>query len=420
MIPTKNIFTKEKRNISDLIIHPIINKIGYLRPDDLYISDLKYFGTFKPVIITDANQYITLPEYIDAARQIGSDEIDVLVIKNTNDTDLLRLINFESRLNYQGNKVALFNIISILEWNLWNTASGRIWKDELPGNNINEKIGRLVGYKPSSISMIKYVGKINPKLLECIDDPESTLNFTQVNNMLQNKISDKEILKLSKPKLKTKQKIKKKKGKTYDGILKREVPKKNFIQELFYTALTGINSNAVVLLGPTPERIFTLLRKHILGIQNKTWSYEMNPVTLKAQVDDIADEDIILVKTNVINAYPERFMDIDLMCRWDNAQPVLKTLLEKQKNSFPNDKKAFLFSMSIMGETDTQYIALVKRIVKYLLDIEADVYEEIISFNDGENDLTIKKYKIIHNEIHNIKAYYYYDSSSMLTFSIEY
>ena len=36
------------------------------------------------------------------------------------------------------------------------------------------------------------------------------------------------------------------------------------------------------------------------------------------------------------------------------------------------------------------------------------------------SDLTIKKYDFLHDYPHKIKAYYYSDTSSMLTFSIEY
>ena len=111
-------------NIASLKNHILVESMGYLKPDDLYISDVEALGIYKRPIVTEDNFVLTLPDYIDAARKLGVTDIEVLVIIGATSNDLIRLINFESRPWYRASKSLLYKAIKVLQKHLWNTAEG--------------------------------------------------------------------------------------------------------------------------------------------------------------------------------------------------------------------------------------------------------------------------------------------------------
>ncbi|MFA6151021.1 MAG: hypothetical protein WC716_06865 [Chitinophagaceae bacterium] len=176
---------RENRDLISLSAHPIVQALGYIRPDDLYIGELKYFGLIKPVIITDDDYYISNPDYIDAALQLGEKNIDVVVIEGASINDIIRLINFESRLAYRASKTLLYKIIKVLQEHLWNTPEGRVWAETIEGENIDKKIGLIVGYSGSTVALVKSIGKKDPTLLDRIDDPDGDMTLTKAMNQLK-------------------------------------------------------------------------------------------------------------------------------------------------------------------------------------------------------------------------------------------
>ena len=180
---------RESRDVASLSIHPLVLEIGYIRPDELFLSDLRHFGLYKPVIITDDGFCITMPDYIDAAKQNGEKDVDALVIKGATYNDLLRLINFESRMSYRASKTILFKTIRLLEKHLWNTEEGKEWAKELKGDSIDEKIGSLVGYGDSTVALIKYIGKNDFALLDTVDDPDNEMTLTKAKQIVKENLA---------------------------------------------------------------------------------------------------------------------------------------------------------------------------------------------------------------------------------------
>lgn len=175
---------RENRELISLSAHPIVATLGYLRPDDLYLNELKHFGLYKPVIITDDGLYISNPDYIDAALQLGEKNIDVIIIEGASNNDIIRLINFESRVAYRASKTLLYKTIKMLQEHLWNTPEGRVWAENIEGENIDKKIGSIVGYSGSLVALVKSIGKKDPTLLDRIDDPDGDMTLTKAKQQL--------------------------------------------------------------------------------------------------------------------------------------------------------------------------------------------------------------------------------------------
>jgi hypothetical protein len=175
---------RDKRSIASLHKHSLLSEIGYLRPDELYLSELRHLGLYKPIIVTEDGYYISDPEYIDAAIQLGEEYVEVTIIKGASVNDLIRLINFEFRMSYRASKVLLYKTIKMLEQHLWNTEEGKKWSEEIEGDSIDQKIGKLVGYSGSLVAQVKSVGRKDSALLDRIDDPEGDMTISKAIRQL--------------------------------------------------------------------------------------------------------------------------------------------------------------------------------------------------------------------------------------------
>jgi len=180
---------KDTRNLSSLKNHQMVEAMGYLKPDDLYISDVKFLGVYKTPIITDDSYVLTLPDYVEAARKAGILDMEVLVLTKATSNDLMRLINFESRPWYRASKAILYKSIKVLQNHLWNTAEGKQWREAIEGNGINDVIGYLVGYSGSTVSLVKSIGDADYSLLDQIDDPESGMTLTKAQQVIKDNVA---------------------------------------------------------------------------------------------------------------------------------------------------------------------------------------------------------------------------------------
>lgn len=182
---TRNFTLREETvDIFSLSKHFLVDSMGYLRPDDLYISGLAELGPTKRPIITEDMKYVTSPDLIDALKELGVKEVDVLVLDGANQNDLLKIINFESRPMYRGSKSLLYKTIKTLQHHLWNTDEGKEWYKQIHGDDINEKIGTLVGYKKSTISRIKSIGDNDFTYLEQVDDVDTEMTLRRAEEIL--------------------------------------------------------------------------------------------------------------------------------------------------------------------------------------------------------------------------------------------
>ncbi len=176
---------KDTRSVSSLKNHQLVEAMGYLKPDDLYVSELGYLGLSKAPIITSDGYVLTLPDYVDAARKAGIPDMDVLILTGATANDLLRFVNFDARPWYRASKAILYKSIKVLEKHLWNTDEGKLWRQTIPGDNINEQIGYLVGYGQSTVSLVKTIGNADYSLLDRIDDPEGDMTLTKALRLIK-------------------------------------------------------------------------------------------------------------------------------------------------------------------------------------------------------------------------------------------
>jgi hypothetical protein len=172
-------YSKQTRRVDSLRLHEILETIGFVPPDKMYKAELKYLGIYKEIVVTKDGRCLNMPDILLAAIEMKVEYVNVLVIETESEHAWLRLINFDNRHIYRGSKTTLYKIIKLLQNHLWNDNEGRAWYNELPGDGINEKIGALVGYSPSTISNIKYIGDNDITYLEKVDDPEFDMNLAQ-------------------------------------------------------------------------------------------------------------------------------------------------------------------------------------------------------------------------------------------------
>lgn len=185
MIRPKFTFKQTSIKIGLLKKHKLVDEMGYLKPDELYVSQLSEIQLQKYPIVTEDSYYLTQPDFIEAMLALGTDEIEVLVIMGATINDLMKIINFESRPWYRASKSLLYKTVKTLQNHFWNSAEGRAWKESLPGDDINDTIGKLVGYSKSTISNIKFIGDKDYALLDKIDDPDEDMTLTRARLLIE-------------------------------------------------------------------------------------------------------------------------------------------------------------------------------------------------------------------------------------------
>ena len=185
MIRPKFTFKQTTIKLALLKKHKLVDEMGYLKPDELYVSQLSEILLQKYPIVTEDLYYLTQPDFIEAMLALGADEIEVLVITGATINDLMKIINFESRPWYRASKSLLYKTVKTLQNHFWNTTEGKAWKECLPGDDINEVIGALVGYSKSTISNIKFIGDRDYALLDKIDDPDEDMTLTRARLLIE-------------------------------------------------------------------------------------------------------------------------------------------------------------------------------------------------------------------------------------------
>lgn len=199
----------------------------------------------------------------------------------------------------------------------------------------------------------------------------------------------------------------------------KDTIKKNFIQDLFYSNVNQ-KSSALVLLGPTPKRYFNILNKYILKDDSFIYSNEINFEYLSKQnlfFNKINFKRVNLTYGDIIGAEPQKFIDIDLMCKWVNGEKIIKNIFEKQSKKI-NGPKTFIFSISIFRDSTRDIPLIIKEIIFSLLKVNLEQinYKNILI----DNNNSVKKYIMKHNSKYDIDCYTYSDTSPMLTISIKY
>lgn len=141
---------------------------------------------------------------------------------------------------------------------------------------------------------------------------------------------------------------------------------KRWIQELIYSQLSGINCNALILAGPTCKEYLELVSKYIAKGENKIVSYEKDQSVYFEQLQlqyntKKLQKKVKFYPGEVINAQPQRFIDLDFCCTLKTAEPTLAKLFNKQRLLEEKGCKIFIFTLSYMRDTN-----VFKRLIAFL------------------------------------------------------
>jgi|APFre7841882654_1041346.scaffolds.fasta_scaffold04649_5 predicted nucleotidyltransferase len=209
------------------------------------------------------------------------------------------------------------------------------------------------------------------------------------------------------------------------GILKIKdyynVPRKDYLQRLLFSQFSGFNCDILGLMGNTPDRYFELLKEYnIFGMNSIFFSYERKKKLARMLKEKYDSDNISVTHGDIIEGEAQRFMDIDLMCKWSTGINVIKKLFDRQKVSYKGKDKGFLFTICYAREANIMLTDKIKSYLTYLLNQNVDVSTPKLIHIDKQNDKIQVSQYVITAKNYDILAYYYNDTCAMLSFSIKY
>lgn len=218
------------------------------------------------------------------------------------------------------------------------------------------------------------------------------------------------------PKVQENKIIKKVKGyneptKTYDNSVK-----KKYVQDQLSRNYGRGFKQALILAGPSHQAYIKTLQEKVLAKDAIIFSFEKELSTYEEQCKHNYPSNIIFAYGDVMNANATPYIDLDLMCQWENAQPIIKSLFDKQQIMFPSKsmKKVFNASFSWMYKK-------VESIPDWINNEFNTLFGFKVSFIEKIEHGPAYKYRLkVENFEFEIELFYYYDHSPMLSFCIQY
>jgi hypothetical protein len=167
--------------VNDLTANPFLVKYGIHKLSDFEVKQLKRYN-LPPgqVIATADNSVLYNWEAIEHAKKVGMKKIAVAVIEGLDEDDVIQIVSVKN-MRKKLSRYQLAELIIELRAYLDENPSGKAWKDEIPGNNVIEKVAFLLGYSYGMTASIQKIYKYNPGLLKKIDEGEMT--FTQADEL---------------------------------------------------------------------------------------------------------------------------------------------------------------------------------------------------------------------------------------------
>lgn len=193
--------------------------------------------------------------------------------------------------------------------------------------------------------------------------------------------------------------------------------RKKYIQQKILDQVSGIKSNALVLAGPNAKEYLDGLIKYIGTPKSVIYSYELDFSIFGKQLQlfysDIKKyKNVKFINTNVSEASPERYIDLDLMCTIKMGRNILKALFDKQYKKYKDidKRKVFNFSLSSIMCSHKEILSFIEE----LLHIKITKYE-IVNFFKGNEYLLFTN-----NSEFQVRVYSYSDTSCMFNVLIQY
>lgn len=175
-IMTKKYATRViKVKVSDLKVSPYLQKYGISTIPDFVTKQMKKFD-LKPsqIIVTKDNTVIHNVEALEQAKQLNLKEVDAVIIDGLEEDELIQVTAFKNMGKTVKRRV-IAEVIQELDEYMTNDEKGKIWKDEIPGSRICDKISFLIGKSYGSVYSIREMYKYNTDLLDKIDERAITI-----------------------------------------------------------------------------------------------------------------------------------------------------------------------------------------------------------------------------------------------------
>ncbi len=161
---------------TDLTMNPFLAKYGKTKITDFEVGQyIKFSLPPGDVICTTNKDVLHNFEAVETAMRMGLKEMEVTMLDIDSDA-AIQVISFKN-MRRRLSRLQQAELIASLRKYMNETEAGKIWKEEVPGEEINRKIGFLVGYSYGMINQLERIYKYNPDLLSKIDDGDMT--FTE-------------------------------------------------------------------------------------------------------------------------------------------------------------------------------------------------------------------------------------------------
>lgn len=176
-----NNMTIEEAAIKNLYVHPFLEKYGISKITDFEIAQmLKFDLPAGQVIMTKDNAVIHGWDEVSIMKKMGKKTLTVLVLDI--DADMVIQITSMKNMRRRLSRIQQAELIVELRHYMTTNEKGIVWKEEVPGDEINKKMGFLTGYSYGMINQLERIYKYNSELLHDID--EGLLTFTEAAGML--------------------------------------------------------------------------------------------------------------------------------------------------------------------------------------------------------------------------------------------
>lgn len=170
-----NIFNKEftsivkEAKVSDCTVYPYLLKYGVTTIPDFVRRQMEKFD-IKPnqIIATEKLMIIHNVEAYNLAKRMNQEKIEIVIIKGLEEDELMQVtatMNFNKKMKRKD----VAEVIQDLKDYMTNNEKGKIWKDEIPGERILDKIGELTDRSYGIVYSISEMYKYNADLLDKID-----------------------------------------------------------------------------------------------------------------------------------------------------------------------------------------------------------------------------------------------------------
>jgi hypothetical protein len=172
----KKTFTYESKieKVAAIQIHPCYETLNQAVPNAIFAEFIKEFGYMERPLVTEDGYAITHPSDVLAAKDLGIEEIEIVMMKNATKEDVIRFMSFKEVVKHGKSRVLLYKTITLLTDHLTKTESGKEWAKEYDSNKTRTVVSKITGVSTGTIQNISTIGNKKPELLVEIDNGRMT------------------------------------------------------------------------------------------------------------------------------------------------------------------------------------------------------------------------------------------------------